>query len=51
MTGIKQGIEQGISQGQKNEKIEIARKLKQEKAGIDLIVKVTGLTKNEIEKL
>ena len=34
-----------------NEKLEIAKKLKQENIGTDIIVKTTGLTKEEIEEL
>jgi predicted transposase/invertase (TIGR01784 family) len=41
--GMKQGIEQGIEM--------TAKKMKQEKISIDTICKVTGLTKEEIEKL
>ena len=38
-------------EGKIEEKIEIAKKMKEEKADIDFIERVTGLTKEEIEKL
>ena len=47
ITGFERGLEQGI---QKN-KIQVAKKLKKEKIDIEIIIKVTGLTKEEIEKL
>ena len=49
--GLSQGISQGISQGQKNEKLQIARKMLAEKIDINTIIKITELTKEEIEKL
>ena len=45
--GYDKGLEQGLQQG----KIEIAKKLKQRKIDIDIIIETTGLTKEEIEKL
>lgn len=45
--GIKQGLEQGLEQ----EKIEIAKKMLKEKMEINLISNITGLTKEEIQKL
>lgn len=45
------GVQEGKEEGIKNEKIEIAKKMKEEKLQIELIVKMTGLTKEEIEKL
>ena len=41
----------GIEEGEKKAKIEIAKKLKEEKISIEVIVKTTGLTKEEIEKI
>ena len=38
-------------QGRKEEKLEIAKKMLAEKMDIDVIIKITGLTKEEIEKL
>lgn len=49
--GIEQGIEQGMQQGKKNKAVEIARKLKKMKMSIDEIINITGLSKEEIEKL
>ncbi len=49
--GIKQGINQGINQGMKKEKILIAKSMLQENMNLELIHKITGLTKEEIEKL
>lgn len=41
----------GISQGEKRKVIEITKKMLQQKANIEFIMSVTGLTKEEIEKL
>ena len=41
----------GLEDGKKNEKIEIAKKMKAKNMKIDEIAEVTGLTKEEIEKL
>ena len=49
--GIKQGVNQGINQGMKKEKILIAKSMLQENMNLELIHKITGLTKEEIEKL
>jgi len=49
--GIKQGISQGMAKGISQEKAEIAKKLLAENVDIDFIVKITNLTKEEIEKL
>ena len=40
-----------IAHAEKEERKEIARKLKEEKVDIDIIEKTTGLTKKEIEEL
>lgn len=45
------GFDRGFEQGSKQQALEIAKKLKDENADISLIIKVTGLTKEEIEKL
>ena len=37
--------------GHKEEKIQIARKMKSKNADIETIIELTGLTKEEIEKL
>ncbi len=49
--GIKQGVNQGINQGMKKEKILIAKSMLQENMNLELIHKITGLPKEEIEKL
>ena len=46
---IRTAKEIGVNEGSKKEKLEIAKKLKQENIGTDIIVKTTGLTKEEIE--
>ena len=49
--GEKQGEKRGEKIGEKNASIEIAKKMKKEKFDISTIEKLTGLTKEEIEKL
>lgn len=49
--GIKLGIEQGIEQGISQSKMDIAKKMLEEKIDKDIISKVTGLTKKEINDL
>ena len=46
-----EGINIGISQGMKKEKSEIAKSMLQENMNLELIHKITGLSKEEIEKL
>ena len=41
----------GIDKGEKNTKIEIAKKMLKDGLDIEIIIKYTGLTKEEIEKL
>lgn len=48
---MKKGIQQGIQQGAQESKEEIAMKLLKENVDIELICKVTSLTKEEIEKI
>lgn len=50
-TGYCNGVEDGIKQGSTNSKKEIAKKMKEENLALDLIIKLTGLSKEEIEKL
>lgn len=45
--GLKQGIEQGVKQEQK----EIVRKMLAQNLSIDMITKITGLTKKEIQEI
>jgi len=49
--GIEQGTKQGLEQGSRQEKIEIAKNMLNENMDIEIISKVTGLTKEEIETL
>lgn len=49
--GLEQGLERGLKQGLEQGKTEIAKKLKKEKVDIEIIIKATGLTKEEIEEL
>ncbi|MBO6233642.1 MAG: Rpn family recombination-promoting nuclease/putative transposase [Clostridia bacterium] len=49
--GIEEGIQQGIEKGIEKEKIATAKKMLAEKIDIELIMKITELTKEEIEKL
>ncbi|UTY27921.1 Rpn family recombination-promoting nuclease/putative transposase [Treponema putidum] len=49
--GIEQGIEQGISQGAYQNKLETAKLLKQLGDSIQKIIQVTGLSKEDIQKL
>ena len=48
---IQKGISQGISQGIEQKATEIAKKMLKEKLDIELISKITGLYKEDIEKL
>ena len=49
--GIEQGIKTGIEEGAKEEKIQIAKNMLKEKVSIEFIIKVTGLSKEEVEQL
>lgn len=49
--GVKEGLEEGMEKGSKNEKIEIAKKMLNENMKIEVIERITGLTKTEIEEL
>ena len=49
--GIKMGIEEGMEKGSKNEKIEIAKKMLKENIKVEVIERITGLTKTEIDKI
>ena len=49
--GIEQGIEKGIEQGIEEEKLEIAKELLNNNVQVDIIMKSTGLTKEEINNL
>ena len=49
--GLKEGERLGLEKGINQTKIETAKKMKEENIPLDTIVKITGLTKEEIEKL
>ena len=49
--GIEIGIEQGIEQGENKKAIKIAQNMLKKQADIDLIVEITELTKQHINKL
>lgn len=49
--GREEGMKQGMKQGKKDERIEIAKKMKNKGIDIDSIIEITGLLKEEIEKL
>lgn len=49
--GLKEGKEQGIKEGKKEEKEAIVKEMLKEKISIDIISKVTGLSKKEIQNL
>ena len=49
--GIENGINQGIEQGVNQEKKEIAKRLLKMKMSINQIMEVTGLTKEDVERI
>ena len=49
--GIAEGRVEGKAEGEKNKAIEIAKNMLKENFDIETIIKVTGLTKEEVEKL
>ena len=48
--GIAKGKSEGKAEGEKKKSLEIAKKMLEEKISIETIIKVTGLTKEEILK-
>ena len=50
-TASSNGIERGKTQGAHQKEVEIAKKMKQENIDLSIIIKITGLTTEEIEKL
>ena len=50
-SSFKKGKKEGIKEGKEKEKIENAKKMKAEKIPIETIIKITELTRDEIEKL
>lgn len=49
--GLAEGIAKGVVKGAAAEKVEIAKKMLKENIEIDIIVKITGLSRKEIENL
>ncbi len=49
--GRKKGIEEEIKEGIKERNVEIAKRMKEKSIDVALIVELTGLTKEEINKL
>jgi predicted transposase/invertase (TIGR01784 family) len=49
--GIEKGIEQGIKKGKKQEQKEMVRKMLAQNLSIDMIIEITGLTKEEIQEI
>ena len=49
--GLDDGIEEGKAKGARENQIEIAKSMLKENMDIEIIIKITGLTKQEIEKL
>lgn len=49
--GIKQGIKEGIRKGTLEEKKNIAKHMLKEKMDVEVVCKITGLDKEEIEKM
>lgn len=49
--GMAQGIKQGIEKGEKNKAIEIAKNAKNIGLSLEQIIKLTGLSKEEIKSL
>ena len=44
-------MEKGLEKGERKKQIEVAKKLLENKIDIDIIIKTTGLTKEEIENI
>lgn len=49
--GIKEGIKEGRKEGRENAQVETAKKMKEKGLDIDLIIEITGLSKERIEIL
>ena len=49
--GLEEGFEKGETKGSEKSKLEIAKNLKRKGMDIDTIAEVTGVSKEEIEKL
>ena len=51
LEGIKEGIKKGRQEGRRNRETEVVLNMLKNKIDISVISKVTGLSKEEIEKL
>ncbi|MEJ5188223.1 MAG: hypothetical protein WHT84_03315, partial [Breznakiellaceae bacterium] len=49
--GLMEGRNEGIALGEEKNRRETARRMKQEQVSIDIIMRVTGLSREEIEEL
>lgn len=49
--GREEGIKDGIKEGREEQTLIIAKKMKKENLSIDMIMNITGLSKEKIEKL
>ena len=49
--GREEGIKVGIEEGKKKNQLEVAKKMKAKDMDINIIIEITGLTKEEIEKI
>ena len=49
--GLEEGMKQGLEKGMKQEKISIAKEMKKNNFPVELIEKMTGLSKEEIKKI
>ena len=49
--GIQKGIEQGVTKGKEEERLQIAHKMETEGIAIEVIERITGLTRDEINAL
>ena len=49
--GIAEGRAEGLTEGRKDEKLNIARRLKAKNMRLEEILEITGLTLEEIEKI
>ena len=49
--GMKEGIKEGMEKGEQKKQIEIARKMREDRISIDIIIKYTGLQSSDIENL
>jgi predicted transposase/invertase (TIGR01784 family) len=48
--GLQEGLQQGLQEGEFKAKIETAKKMKKEGLSLDLIIKITGLSKKDLKK-